>query len=337
MDAHLAEVQLRRHPLWTIAGAALLFAVVAALGITSSSHDAPLVLFVVPVAVLAVAYGRRGGLAAAVFAIVLVLVVLGPLTHEDVSPLGYLTRSSALAIVGVLVGRYADQRRAAERALERHQQTLEDAVRERTRDLEASRLETLQRLAYAAEYRDYDTHEHTERVGRTAGLLAAELGLSQEEIALIRQAAPLHDVGKLAIADSVLLKPGRLEPAEFELMKKHARVGAEILAGSSSPALQVAEEVALTHHERWDGSGYPSGRKADDIPISGRIVAVADVFDALAHARPYKPAWPISKALSEIRRLAGSSFDPEVVAALDRLDHSLLLAPVEPLARASAS
>jgi putative two-component system response regulator len=179
--------------------------------------------------------------------------------------------------------------------------------------VEAARLETLQRLALAAEYRDDGTHEHTERVARTAFLLAEAVGLSERERALIHQAAPLHDLGKLAVGDAVLLKPGRLSAPEFEQVKKHPRAGAAILTGSASEVLQLAEEVACTHHEWWNGSGYPDGLEAEEIPISGRIVALADVFDALTHTRPYKQAWPIEAALAELKRLRGRQFDPELL------------------------
>lgn len=189
-------------------------------------------------------------------------------------------------------------------------------------ELEDSRLETLRRLGLAAEYRDDATYEHTERVAFTAFSLARELGLPASEAALIRQAAPLHDLGKLAIPDSTLLKPAKLADAEFELMKAHASAGAAILAGSTYDVLRLAEEIALTHHEWWDGSGYPAGLKGEEIPLSGRIVAVADVFDALTHDRPYKRAWPVEQAVAEIRRLAGRQFDPAVVEAFLRLDPS---------------
>ena len=179
--------------------------------------------------------------------------------------------------------------------------------------VEAARIETLQRLALAAEYRDDGTHEHTERVARTAFLLAEAVGLSERERALIHQAAPLHDLGKLAVGDAVLLKPGRLSAPEFEQVKKHPRAGAAILTGSASEVLQLAEEVAYTHHEWWNGSGYPDGLEAEEIPISGRIVALADVFDALTHTRPYKQAWPIEAALAELKRLRGRQFDPELL------------------------
>jgi putative nucleotidyltransferase with HDIG domain len=203
-------------------------------------------------------------------------------------------------------------------------------------ELELARLETLQRLALAAEYRDDTTYEHTERVARTASSLAAELGQTESEIELIRLAAPLHDIGKLAVPDAVLLKPGKLTPIELEHMRTHAMSGSRILAGSSSDVLRLAEEIARTHHEWWDGSGYPHGLKGESIPLSGRLVAIADVFDALTHERPYKRAWALDDAVGEIRRLAGRQFDPAVAAAFGRLDPRDLVSPLVPQLEAVA-
>lgn len=193
---------------------------------------------------------------------------------------------------------------------------LELKVKERTEDLEEAQLETIERLAIAAEFRDDDTGEHTQRVGLTAGLIAAAMDLDPGEIDLIRTAAPLHDVGKIGIPDSILLKPEKLTDDEFEIMKSHTTLGARILSGSRYPVLQAAEEIALTHHERWDGNGY-AGLRGPSIPLRGRIVAVADVFDALTHERPYKDAWPPEKAIDEIRKQSGAQFDPDVVRAFN--------------------
>jgi PAS domain S-box-containing protein len=203
----------------------------------------------------------------------------------------------------------------AEHQLANNAKLLESRVVERTRELDAARAETLQLLAVAAEYRDDDTSKHTERVGATAAEIAVRLGLGANQIKLLREAAPLHDVGKLAISDTILLKPGKLSAEEYEVMKTHAALGARLLSGSRSPVLQMGAVIAASHHERWDGAGYPAGLAGEAIPLVGRVVAVADVFDALTHDRPYKSAWPLEQALAEVQRGSGSQFDPRVAAA----------------------
>ena len=192
-------------------------------------------------------------------------------------------------------------------------------------ELEQSRLETLQRLALAGEFRDDDTFQHTQRVAFTSAMLAMQLGLPDETIELIQQAASLHDIGKLAVPDSILLKPGRLTHEEFEQMKGHPSAGAAMLDGSHSDALRLAAEIALSHHEHWDGTGYPWGFSEEEIPLSARIVTVADVFDSLTHERPYKHAWPVADAVGEIHRLRGQQFDPDVIEAFTSLDPSMLV------------
>jgi HD-GYP domain-containing protein (c-di-GMP phosphodiesterase class II) len=189
----------------------------------------------------------------------------------------------------------------------------------RRRDLEAAALDGLRRLALAAEYRDDNTHEHTQRVGELAARLARALGHDDRTVQLVRQAAPLHDLGKIAIPDTVLLKPGRLTHEEFEVVKTHAVLGARVLAGGESDVLQAAERVVRSHHERWDGSGYPDGLRGSDIPLEGRLVAVADVYDVLVHERPYKESWTVEAAAKEIRRGAGTQFDPDIGRAFSEL------------------
>jgi putative two-component system response regulator len=195
---------------------------------------------------------------------------------------------------------------------------LEERVRERTAQLERATGEILERLALASEYRDDETGEHIRRVGELAARLAHQLGLPESEVDLIRRAAPLHDVGKIGVPDAILLKPGRLTEAEFERMKCHTVTGGKILSGSRSPLLQMAEEIALYHHERWDGTGY-AGVEGESIPLVARIVALVDVFDALAYERPYKRAWSLEETLAEVRRQTGRHFDPQVVDALLQL------------------
>jgi putative nucleotidyltransferase with HDIG domain len=190
-----------------------------------------------------------------------------------------------------------------------------DRDRRHAQALEQAQFEMLARLAAVAEFRDDDTGQHTRRVGDLAVAIAEQLGLPETQLHLMRLAAPLHDVGKIAIPDAVLGKSGELTVAEYNEMKTHTRVGAQMLAGSGFALLGLAEEIALTHHERWDGVGYPNGLSGDAIPIAGRIVAVADVFDALTHARPYKRAWSVADALAEMTLQSGRSFDPAVLEA----------------------
>jgi len=206
------------------------------------------------------------------------------------------------------------QTRSLHLQLQGQNQLLDQKVHERTAELEATQLEILERLALAAEYRDDETGEHTRRVGEISAQIAQTLGWSAADVELIRRAASLHDVGKIAISDLILLKPGKLTPEEFEQMKAHTRLGAQMLSGGRFPLLQLAEQIALTHHERWDGTGY-LGLRGDSNPIAGRIVAVADVFDALISERPYKRAWSQEDALAEIRSQSGRQFDPQVVEA----------------------
>jgi len=203
--------------------------------------------------------------------------------------------------------------------------TLEERVRDRTRELEESHIETFERLALAAEYRDDDTGQHTRRVGRMAALLAQELGLGDEDVRLLEPAAGLHDVGKIGIPDSILLAPRKLTVEEFDVVKTHTTIGAKIMSGSRSPLMMMAEEIAWSHHERWDGNGYV-GAVGVEIPLMGRITTVADVFDALTHERPYKEAWPLGEAIAEIQAQRGRQFDPHVVDAFLTIQEQVALA-----------
>jgi putative two-component system response regulator len=205
-------------------------------------------------------------------------------------------------------------------------------VRERARELERSSVEmresqaeVIVHMALAAEMHDPETGEHTRRVGLAAALLSRGLGLPEREVELLQRAAPLHDIGKIALPDSLLLKPGKLSLEEWEEMKTHCRIGAQVLARGHADLIQVAQRIALFHHEHWDGSGYPLGLKGEEIPLEARILAVADVFDALVHERPYKRAWPIDEAVHEIKKQSGHHFDPRVVAAFMELPHETLL------------
>ncbi len=198
---------------------------------------------------------------------------------------------------------------------------LERRVAQRTAQLERAHDELLERLALAADYRDDITGAHSRRVASGAARLGSMLGMNEREARLLQHAATLHDFGKIAIPDSVLLKPGSLTNDEFALMRSHTTIGASLLAGSQFPTLVLGQELARLHHERWDGRGY-LGLAGDDVPLTSRIVAVADVFDALIHVRPYKKAWPLSEAVDAIAEGKGTQFDPEVVAAFlgDDLD-----------------
>jgi CHASE2 domain-containing sensor protein len=188
-------------------------------------------------------------------------------------------------------------------------------VRRRTEQLRDAQLEVITRLVQAAESRDGDTGDHINRIGDLCERLALEIGMDKTRASMLRHASAMHDVGKIGIPDRVLLKPGKLNSEEWEVMKSHTTKGAEILAGSHSPMIQMAETIARTHHERWDGSGYPNGLKGEEIPLEGRICAICDVYDALGSRRPYKPPWTAPEVLDEIARGSGSHFDPAIVTA----------------------
>ena len=228
---------------------------------------------------------------------------------------------------------------------------LEKQVQQRTAELAASRREVILCLARAAEFRDNETGNHVVRVGRYVGIIARELGFSEERIELLEQAAQLHYVGKIGISDSILLKPGKLEPDELEVMrqhasfgrriiqrtpspelealKKHAELGAKLLDVVHSPVIELAASIALTHHEKWDGTGYPLGLAGDDIPIEGRMTAVADVYDALSTKRPYKEAFPRKKCFQMMEQSRGKQFDPKILDAFFRCRRSITKVQIE--------
>jgi len=195
-------------------------------------------------------------------------------------------------------------------------ETLAAEVRRATADILDRERETITRLSRAAEFRDPETGAHIQRMWHFSALIARRLGLGDAFAEDLLMAAPMHDVGKLGIPDHILMKPGRLTPEEFEQMKRHSEIGYDILKGSTSPVIQAAATIALTHHEKYDGSGYPHGTAGENIPLIGRIVAVADVFDALTSVRPYKPAWSLDDATAFLRDGRGQHFDPLCVDAL---------------------
>jgi CHASE2 domain-containing sensor protein len=200
---------------------------------------------------------------------------------------------------------------------------LEEEIRARTSELRATELEVIQRLGHAVESRDEETGDHIGRMSELCEQLALAAGMDPDEAELFRHASAMHDVGKIAIPDVILRKPGPLSPEEWEVMKHHTTIGGDLLAGSRSPLVQMGEVIARTHHERWDGSGYPAGLVAEEIPLVGRICAVADVFDALISDRPYKQAWTVDETLAEIARQSGRQFDPRIAALLLNLGPEL--------------
>ena len=219
----------------------------------------------------------------------------------------YITKPIRSAIVRARVKTHLalyDQNRA-----------LEKLVQERTVELKTTRLEVLHRLGSAGEYRDNETGLHVIRVCHYSRIIGQAAGLSESEAELLFNAAALHDVGKIGIPDSILFKPGKLDEQEWEIIRAHCEIGYKIIGPHQNKLLKSAAQVALTHHERWDGTGYPQGLKGADIPLFGRIVAVVDVFDALTSQRPYKKAWSIAEAVEEITSCRGKFFDPQIVDA----------------------
>jgi putative two-component system response regulator len=234
----------------------------------------------------------------------------------------FLTKPLDMEEVLLRIGNILDIR-FLERDLREEKAHLEERVQERTKDLDDAQMETFERLALAAEFRDDDTGEHTRRVGSSAALIATELRLPDGDVDMLRRAAALHDVGKIGIPDRILLAPRALSVEEFDIVKRHTEIGARLLSGSRSPVLAMAEQVAWSHHERWNGEGY-AGLSGEDIPLVGRITTVADVFDALTHMRPYKEAWPVDRAMAEMRQQRGKQFDPDALDAFLRIveEHS---------------
>jgi len=203
----------------------------------------------------------------------------------------------------------------AHKKLEEHNLDLETQVDARTREAQDSQIEMVKRMGLLAEYRDPETGDHIERMSRYSELIAKSAGLTPAHCTLIRRAAPMHDIGKVAIPDRILVKPGKLDGDEWRTMQSHSLIGATILSGGRSSLLKTAHLIALYHHEKWDGTGYPNGFSGDDIPIEGRITAIADVFDALSSKRPYKDAFPDDVVLKIMREGDGTHFDPLMLEA----------------------
>ncbi len=235
---------------------------------------------------------------------------------DDYLPKPY-SKSELLARVRnlVKVKAYNDQLQEQERKLQIALARKVSEVRKAWDRLRSISLDTVFRLTRAAEYRDEDTGEHIQRMSHYTSLMARRMGLALTTVELIRYASTLHDVGKIGIPDSILLKPGKLDPPEWETMKTHTTIGGRILDGSKADFMKMGRVIALTHHEKWDGSGYPNGLKGADIPLVGRITAIADVFDALTSRRPYKEPFSLDEALDIIKSSKGNHFDPAVVDA----------------------
>jgi CHASE2 domain-containing sensor protein len=266
-------------------------------------------------------------LVAPALGVVYLLIAQYAFDHGRILPVAVPLFALSLGTASTISAGYVAERRQR-RQVSRRNEELEEAVRERTAELRQTQLEVIQRLAHATESRDQETGLHLERISRMCERVGLALGMTPSEAETLRNASLLHDVGKIGVPDAVLLQPGDLSPDDRELMRRHTAVGGSILAHSTSPVMRMAEEIALTHHERWDGSGYPEGLVGEAIPLPGRICAVCDVFDALLSDRPYKEPWPLAEALSELRRERGHHFDPDVVDAflsiVDDLDPALL-------------
>ena len=228
----------------------------------------------------------------------------------DVGAVDYITKPINPAIVLARVRTHL--------ALYDQTRELEKKVRERTAELIDTRLEIIRRLGRAAEYKDNQTGLHVIRMGHYSRLIAAHMNANEEWVECLFLAAPMHDIGKIGIPDANLLKPGKLNDQEWDVMRKHPEFGAEIIGDNDSELLQMAKEIALNHHEKWDGSGYPKGLKGEEIPLTARIIAVADVFDALTTGRPYKQAWSVEDTVNFIDENSGTHFDPDLVVVFHK-------------------
>ncbi len=200
---------------------------------------------------------------------------------------------------------------------------MESNLIEKLQMIDQTQVEVIIRLGKAAEFRDDETGRHIERIAAYVNLMTEKLGLNREQRTMMQYAAPMHDVGKIGIPDGVLMKAGKLTADEFKIIKLHTVIGSRILSGTTLPLLELAKEIALSHHERWDGGGYPLGLRGNDIPISGRIVAITDVFDAITSERVYKEAWPIEQALEYLMEMRGKQFDPDIVDAFFAIENQM--------------
>jgi putative two-component system response regulator len=254
---------------------------------------------------------------------IIFITAMDDLTHKtkgfDIGAVDYITKPFDITEVKARVKTHLTLKLAGE-ALKNQNAILEEMVLERTRELRKAQIEVINRLGKAAEYRDQDTGTHINRMSKYCRLMGKALGLSREEYDRLDLASTMHDVGKIGISDNILLKPGKLDNKEWESMRSHTRIGEELLSGGTSQLLEVARIIAMTHHEKWDGTGYHQHLKGKEIPLVGRITCICDVFDALISRRPYKDPWPVEQALAEIKKGSGVFFDPELVAVFLSLE-----------------
>jgi len=221
------------------------------------------------------------------------------------------------------VNAYYNQARNFQEKIETEVAKRTEAMKEGIEKTKIASLDTVYRLSKAAEYKDEDTGAHVERMSHYSSAIARKMGLGEVFVEQVLWASPMHDIGKIGIPDRVLQKPGKLDDAEWVIMRQHTAIGAQILKGASADFIKLAETIAMNHHEKWDGSGYPHGIKGADIPLAARIVAVADVFDALTSERPYKKPFPLEKAMSIIKESRATHFDPEVVDAFCAIEYEI--------------
>ncbi len=241
----------------------------------------------------------------------------------EIGAVDYITKPFDIEEVKARIQTHLNLKKAREE-LQNQRSVLETKVKERTKELYDTRLEIVYRLGRAAEYRDNETGMHIRRMSHYCVELAHAIGMSDEDCDILLHASPMHDVGKIGIPDSILLKPGKLDADEWKTMQTHTTIGGEILSGHNSSQLRLAEIIALTHHERWDGTGYPKRLKGEDIPIEGRIACICDVFDALTSERVYKEAWPVDDAMEEIVKGAGTQFDARLVESFKSIQDTII-------------
>lgn len=253
------------------------------------------------------------GIISAVIVVLLLLIILW-LSSQAASPIEKLVKHTERYATGDFEGRLDDKKGLKEiRKLSNAFNVMGEAIAQKIRELRETQKEIVHRLGRAAEFRDADTGMHIKRMSHYCQLLCKAYGLNDEDSDLLLYASPMHDIGKIGIPDSILLKKGKLDPDEFETIKKHTVIGKDILSGSESKLLEMAKVIANPHHEKWDGSGYPLGLKREEIPLVGRIAAICDVFDSLTSERPYKKSWPVEEAVAEIEKKSGKNFDPQLV------------------------